>query len=242
MAAAAYLLVNMATNLLQDAEFGAVTIRRSHLSRSLRLKVNERGDVVISMPKRAPLYLAKKLLDDARDQVRRTVQKTQTQLVVLQNGELIGKSHRLVIRDSDELSGRLIGTFIEITVPSHLAVDSLEVQDYIKQFALKALRTQAKAYLSRQLQILADQYSFSYSNVRFSNAGTRWGSCSSTGTISLNVWLMQLPFELIDYVIIHELCHTRQMNHSQEFWALVEAILPNYKQLRRALKAQRPYL
>jgi predicted metal-dependent hydrolase len=232
----------MATNLLEDAEFGAVTIRRSHLSRSLRLKVNERGALVISMPKRAPLYLAKQLLDDAREQVRRTIQKAQTQLVVLQSGDLIGKSHRLVIRESDELSGRLIGTFIEVTVPPHMAVESQEVQDYIKQFALKALRTQAKAYLSRQLQTLATRYGFMYSNVRFSNAGTRWGSCSSSGTISLNIWLMQLPFELIDYVIVHELCHTRQMNHSPKFWSLVEAILPNYKLLRRALKAQRPYL
>jgi predicted metal-dependent hydrolase len=232
----------MPTTSLQDAEFGSVAIRRSHLARNLRLKVNERGALVISMPKRAPLYLAKQLLDEARDQVRRTIQKTQTQLSVLHSGDLIGKSHRLVIREGDELSGRLIGTFIEITITPAMVADSQEVQDYIKQFALKALRTQAKAYLSRQLQLLATRHGFGYSNIRFSNAGTRWGSCSSSGTISLNIWLMQLPFELIDYVLVHELCHTRQMNHSPKFWTLVEAILPNYRELRRALRAQRPYL
>jgi predicted metal-dependent hydrolase len=232
----------MPSTLLEDAEFGAITIRRSPLARSLRLKVDERGALIISMPKRAPLYLAKRLLDEARDQVRHSLKKAQTNLSILQNGDLIGKSHRLVLREGDELSGRLIGTFIEVTVPTAMPVDSAEVQDYIKQFALKALRTQAKAYLSRQLQTMADRHGFGYSAVRFSNAGTRWGSCSSTGTISLNIWLMQLPFELIDYVIVHELCHTRQMNHSPRFWALVEAILPNYKELRRSLKAQRPYL
>ncbi len=232
----------MATTFLQDAEFGAITIRRSPLARSLRLKVNERGSLVISMPKRAPLYLAKRLIDEAREQVRHSLQKAVAQLSILKNGDLIGKSHRLVIRDGDELSGRLIGTFIEVTLPAGIPPESQAAQEYIKDFALKALRTQAKAYLTRQLKVMAERHGFRYSSVRFSNAGTRWGSCSSSGTISLNIWLMQLPFELIDYVIVHELCHTRQMNHSPQFWVLVEAILPNYRELRRRLKAQRPYL
>lgn len=227
---------------LQDTEFGSITIRRSSLARSLRLKIDHKGGLVISMPKRAPLYLAQRLLNEARDQVRRTLAKNQQQLTVLRNGDLIGKSHRLVVRDGEALQGRVIGTFVEVTVPTHMPADSPEVQTYIKEVSLKALRTQAKAYLTRQLSNLAAQHGFRYETVRFSNAGTRWGSCSSTGTISLNIWLMQLPFELIDYVIIHELCHTEQMNHSPAFWQLVETIMPDYKVRRRALKARHPYL
>jgi predicted metal-dependent hydrolase len=230
------------SHTLQDTEFGSISIRRSSLARSLRLKIDHKGGLVISMPKRAPLYLAQRLVDEARDQVRRSLAVTQEQLTVLRHGDLIGKSHRLVVREGSELAGRVIGTFVEVTVPSGMSMDSQEVQHYIKEVSLKALRTQAKAYLTRQLQSLAQKHGFSYESVRFSNAGTRWGSCSSTGTISLNIWLMQLPFELIDYVIIHELCHTLQMNHSPAFWDLVEAILPDYKTRRRALKAQRPYL
>lgn len=227
---------------LEDVEFGNIAIRRSSLARSLRLKIDHRGSLVISMPKRAPLYLAKRLVDEARDQVRRSLAQTHTELTTLRHGDIIGKSHRLVLREGPELNGRLIGTFVEVTVPTHMSAESHEVQTYIKEVSLKALRTQAKAYLTRQLQKMAETHGFAYENVRFSNAGTRWGSCSSTGTISLNIWLMQLPFELIDYVIIHELCHTAQMNHSPAFWQLVENILPDYKQRRRALKAQRPYL
>lgn len=227
---------------LQDTEFGSIAIRRSSLARSLRLKIDHKGGLVISMPKRAPLYLAQRLVDEARDQVRRSLAVTQEQLTVLKHGDLIGKSHRLVLREGSQLSGRVIGTFVEVTVPTGMPSDSAEVQHYIKEIALKALRTQAKAYLTRQLQTLAQKHGFHYESVRFSNAGTRWGSCSSSGTISLNIWLMQLPFELIDYVIIHELCHTEQMNHSQAFWNLVEGILPDYKVRRRALKARRPYL
>lgn len=227
---------------LTDTEFGDITIRRSSLARSLRLKIDHKGTLVISMPKRAPLYLAQRLLDEARSQVRTSLAKSQQRLTVLKHGDLIGKSHRLVLRQGEALHGRIIGTFIEVTVPPDMPADSQEVQTYIKEVALKALRTQAKAFLTRQLETLASKHGFNYETVRFSNAGTRWGSCSSSGTISLNIWLMQLPFELIDYVIIHELCHTEQMNHSTAFWQLVETILPDYKARRRALKARQPYL
>ncbi|HET9411631.1 MAG TPA: SprT family zinc-dependent metalloprotease [Candidatus Saccharimonadales bacterium] len=227
---------------INDSEFGTITIKRSALAQSLRLKINHQGALVVSMPKRAPLYLAKQLINQARDQVRRGLKQTKNELTILRHGDLIGKSHRLVIRQGEALHGRILGTFIEISVPPLAAHDSHEVQSYIKEFALKALRTQARAYLSRQLANLANTHGFAFESVRFSNAGTRWGSCSTSGTISLNIWLMQLPFELIDYVIIHELCHTRHMDHSAAFWQQVEQILPDYRLRRRALKDQRPYL
>lgn len=230
------------TQSLQDAEFGTIQIRRSALTHSVRLKIDHRGKLIISMPKRAPLYLARHLVNDARDQIRTNLTKTQAGLTPLRHGDLIGKSHRLVIRVGSGLHGRVIGTFIEVTIPSNKNIESAEIQSYIKEVSIKALRTQAKAYLTRELHTKATEHGFMYHNIRFSNAGTRWGSCSTSGTISLNIWLMQLPFDLIDYVIIHELCHTRQMNHSPAFWQLVEAILPDYKVRRSALKAMRPYL
>ena len=147
-----------------------------------------------------------------------------------------------MVSEGPELASRLVETTLHITLPTSLPIESPAAQTFIKQAALKALRKQAKAYLTRRVTSLAAEHGFHFNDIRFSNAGTRWGSCSSKGTLSLNIWLMQLPFELIDYVLIHELCHTRQMNHSPQFWLQVEAILPNYKELRRTLKAQHPYL
>lgn len=105
---------------------------------------------------------------------------------------------------------------------------------------LDELRKKAKAYLPGRLAALAAEHGFRYQKARLSSAGTRWGSCSSRGTISLNIALMRLDQELIDYVIIHELCHTRQMNHGPAFWSLVEQYCRKYKQLRRQLRNKKP--
>lgn len=228
--------------VLEDQEFGTIAVRRTRLARSVRLRVSAQGAVSISMPKRAPLYLAKQLLEQARPQIRRNLVSTEARLTPLKNGDLIGKSHRLVITEGSELTSRLIETTLHVTIPGTLPITSREAQTFIKQAALKALRKQATAYLTRRLTTMANEHGFRFTSIRFGNAGTRWGSCSTRGTISLNIWLMQLPFELIDYVLLHELCHTVEMNHSPRFWALVENLVPNYKELRRALRSQHPYL
>ena len=227
---------------INDQEFGAITIRRSRLARNVRLKVSQNGLVSISMPKYAPLYLAQRLLEQAREQVRTNLTQTNQELTLLNDGDLIGKSHRLQISEGSELASRLADMTLQVTLPSGMPVHSPKAQMYIKKAALKALKKQAQAYLTRRLAMLAHEFGFSYKNIRFSNAGTRWGSCSTTGTISMNIWLMQLPFELIDYVLIHELCHTREMNHSPKFWWHVQMILPNYKLLKKQLKDWHPYL
>jgi len=77
--------------------------------------------------------------------------------------------------------------------------------------------------------------SIPYTKVRLSRARTRWGSCSSTGTISLNVQLARLPKNLLEYVVVHELAHRHEMNHSPAFWRIVATILPDYRQRRKEL-------
>ena len=105
---------------------------------------------------------------------------------------------------------------------------------------VKKLRERAKRYLPKRLFVLAKEFGFSYDRVRLSHASTRWGSCSSSGTISLNIGLMKLPEVLIDYVLIHELAHTREMNHSVKFWEIVEGCDRDYKRHRKALKMFNP--
>ncbi len=98
------------------------------------------------------------------------------------------------------------------------------------------LRKQAKAYLPGRLAELAAQHGFSYNQVRIKHNVSNWGSCSVKKNINLNLNLMRLPAELRDYVMLHELCHLKYMNHGKEFHALLESICPNHKELRRQLR------
>ena len=98
------------------------------------------------------------------------------------------------------------------------------------------LRKQAKAYLPGRLAELAAQHGFSYNQVRIKHNVSNWGSCSVKKNINLNLNLMRLPAELQDYVMLHELCHLKYMNHGKEFHALLESVCPNHKALRRQLR------
>lgn len=226
---------------IQDPEFGAISLRRSRLTRNIRLKLDSRGVISITLPKRAPLFLAKQLLNDSRASIRNSLVKIQQHKPTYRHGDIIGKVHRLRIEQDDErgYSHRLGQSELVVFTPVAAAPDM--IQQEIHEGISKALRVQAKAYLPRRLKALAQTHGFTYEKLRYSSAGTRWGSCSSEGTISLNIWLMQLPFELIDYVILHELCHTRHMNHGDMFWGELAKYCPDYKDLKRRLKQHHPY-
>ena len=104
----------------------------------------------------------------------------------------------------------------------------------------KILMKKARDYLPYRLEYFAKLYGYHYEKCRLSHAATRWGSCSSTGTISLNIGLMQVPEVLRDYVILHELAHLNHMDHSAAFWAEVGEHDPRYKDHRNKLKKFSP--
>lgn len=225
-----------------DEEFGVVMYRRSPQARFVRIRVTEDGVVRASLPKRAPLYLVKELLDSSRTEIRKLINDQKAKQVSYTSGMAIGHSHRLYIEhaDVDEPLKKVSGQALLITLPHTYKDHEHTARSYISTQVKAALKREAKAYLPRRLRYLADTYGFEYERERFGNQRGRWGSCSSSGTISLNVALMNLPHELIDYVLIHELAHTRQMNHSPEFWGIVENCMPSYKQHRKILKTMSP--
>ena len=95
---------------------------------------------------------------------------------------------------------------------------------------LKELTRQAKEQIPQRVQFFARQMGVEYNRITIRCQKTRWGSCSSRKDLNFNCLLMMVPEEELDYVVVHELCHLREMNHSPAFWAQVEAVLPDYKE------------
>jgi hypothetical protein len=101
---------------------------------------------------------------------------------------------------------------------------------------VERMRAQAKAELPPRLAELAAQHGFQYKRVFIKNNRTNWGSCSSLGNINLNLRLVTLPQELQDYVMLHELCHLKYLNHSPQFHALLESVCPGHRALEKQIK------
>jgi predicted metal-dependent hydrolase len=226
--------------IIQDEEFGKITIRRSARATQVRLRVAPDGTLRASLPLYAPTFLVKRLIKSSRQELRDLLVHSQPQ-AVYSDGMRVGKSQTLIVRQfSGAIQVTRRGQQLIISMPVDKTLEDADIVRAVRDGIILALRVEAKSYLPKRLSFIADKYGFKYKKVRFSHASGRWGSCTSEGTISLNIALMKLPFELIDYVIIHELAHTANMNHSPEFWALVAVGDPLYKEHRRALKQEAP--
>lgn len=101
---------------------------------------------------------------------------------------------------------------------------------------LQKLMTLAKTEIPRRVKYFADKMCVTYGRITIRNQKTRWGSCSQAGNLNFNCHLVEMPPEILDYVVVHELCHRKQMNHSRLFWMEVEKVLPDYRLRQRWLK------
>ena len=101
---------------------------------------------------------------------------------------------------------------------------------------IRALAQQAVQILPGRLQYYAPLVGVSYGRVTVRCQKTKWGSCSSQGNLNFNCLLMLCPPEVLDYIVVHELCHRKELNHSPRFWAEVERVMPDYKRHRDWLK------
>lgn len=113
-----------------------------------------------------------------------------------------------------------------------------EAEDVKKLTAeeIKTLAEQALKLIPQRVEYFARQVGVTYGRITIRNQKTRWGSCSSKGNLNFNCLLMLAPKEILDYVVVHELCHRKEMNHSKAFWTEVEKVLPDYRQSVQWLK------
>jgi len=128
-----------------------------------------------------------------------------------------------------------------LTIPQKLELNPATLP-LLKQAMTAWYKTEAYKYLIPRVDYFAQLIGATYNAVRLKNQKTCWGSCSAKGNINLNWRLIMAPENVSDYVIIHELCHLKYLNHSPEFWNLVKRHYPDYQNSRRWLKHNRQYL
>ncbi len=220
---------------------GEVQIVKHAQAKSIRITIGNTNKVRVSIPKWAPYQAGVKFAQAKQAWILEHFTPTEK----LPHGMAIGKFHHLYYQPSSEVANvgtRQKGSELWVTFPDMLQTTSPEVQNAAHRLATKALRKQAERLLPGRLQTLASKHGFTFTSVEVRQLKARWGSCNSKQEITLNLFLMQLPWDLIDYVLLHELTHTKALHHGPDFWAIFEQALPGAKQKRRALKDYKPAL
>jgi predicted metal-dependent hydrolase len=213
------------------------TLKRSNKRRSIGLRIDHRG-LTVSMPLRA----SEKWLD--------TVLQEKAQWVVEKlDGwqERVPEAVQWVDGESLDYLGEQLTLRVETSLfsaPAQLRKNELWVfvkNDHephkIEQAVTRWYQQEALPLFKQRVDHYAPLLNVLPRTVKLSNAKTQWGCCTARGTVHLNLQLIKLPLHLIDYVVVHELAHLREMNHSAAFWQEVESVCPDYLQHRAELKA-----
>lgn len=232
----------MAVKQISLPEIGTVSIYRRRGNRSLRLSVGAGGEVRLSMPSWLPYKAGERFALSKRDWIAAHRLRSAGRL---EHGQQVGKAHRLYFEPKESLlrvNTRLRQNEIRITHPHELPSLDAQVQTAARKACIRALRREAEDVLPGRLADLSWQTGLDYNSVAIKHLKSRWGSCSSARDISLNLFLMQLPWHLIDYVLLHELTHTKVMRHGPPFWAELAKHTPRAKELRKEIAAHQPVL
>jgi len=231
----------MASKKFPLTGFGEITIAKRAGNRNIRLSVKPDGAVLVTVPSWATyqsgLRFASTKLDWLLEQV--------PERTVLRDGQPVGKYHHLQLSPTRGLKTpkTLVSkTSVIVRYPIELDPDDDVVQAAATLACIRALRNQATQLLPQRLEQLASQHDFHFNEVRIKRLKGRWGSCDQRQRIVLNLFLMQLPWECIDYVLLHELTHTKIMQHGPPFWGVMQGLVPNLAAIRKQMRSHRPVL
>ncbi len=170
-------------------------------------------------------YLIKK--SNRAKRVRLTIHQKKGIILTVPNGIANNIAENFLIAKMDWLLKKL-DLFNQFKGPQVSKAEDKE--KYFKN------KQQARRFVIDRLKYFSEKYSFKFNRISIRNQKTRWGSCSEKGNLNFNYRLIYLTKEQADYIIVHELCHLRQLNHSRKFWSLVEEIVPNYLEIKKELR------
>lgn len=248
-----YEIIAIVHKVIEDTEFGEIKLSKYKKSKYLRIKISQKAEVSLSMPHFVTYDTALEFLEEKRAWLKAEInkldlEKAQLKFIkpdaVIEIPDIQGhgdddqitkaidldyktKFHKLELIpcDLDRVSHRISTNKIKVYYPKVLSSKHEFVKDGIDEALREALRREAKMFLPRRLKEFSLKHNLRYKSLSLRDTKTRWGSCTHDNKINLCIHIMKLPDELIDYVLLHELAHTRVKNHSKAFWDLLSELL-----------------
>lgn len=225
-----------------------VEVRRKAFRRRLTIQLKPQRPILILAGKLTPKNLIFEFLHEKKDWIEkcltkfREIEKKMPAKNIVAGNQFWFLGQSLKLKPVITLNKKHFFAQVQDELHIHIPRDQWSANSSLEDFThlhhnLRLFyKREGVKYLSHRVQHLAASTGLQPSSVRFREQSTRWGSCSSKAAINLNWRLIVFRPQLIDYVIIHELCHIQHMNHSQKFWSLVEKFEPNYEVLIKELK------
>ncbi len=212
--------------MVQDKDLGLITFKEN--IRAKRMSVRIMSDsLLVNLPKGYKEKDGLKFIDEIREKLIKRQKSIGKSTNILSEGKILSTRTfdvHITKTDRKTVYASLKSGILHIEYPQELAFGDRQTQTFFWNAINYFLRKEAKRILPDRTRILAGEHGFSYTDVKIQSSKTRWGSCNRKMNINLSFYLMLLPQHLIDYVILHELCHTREMNHSHRFWDWMDKV------------------
>lgn len=225
--------------LLDDKELGTIVFRRNLRAKRLSVRIHPRK-LEVNIPKGLSEKDGLKFVNSVREKLLKKQNLAEKKsILITENAPLQTLTFLVQVKKTPrkDIFSSLKSGVLWIEYPDQLDEKDEKTQLYFWNSINYFLRKEAKRILPYRTQQLAEKYDFNFSEVKIQSSKSRWGSCNSKKTINLSFFLLLLPQHLIDYVILHELCHTKEMNHSPKFWAWMDKVTEGKaKELRNELK------
>ncbi len=210
--------------IIEDEQLGRLVIRVN--ARARRLIFRTKSDAIyVSVPPHTSMKEVERAIEQLRGKLAGSRERLSCTVIDL-DYKIETDFFRLSLATGSRdqfLAHSELGKMQIVCPPSADFADE-RLQEWLRKVVEEALRRNAKIVLPPRLRQLATQHGFTCGNVKINSSRGRWGSCSAQKNINLSYFLLLLPVHLIDYVLLHELCHTREMNHSDRFWALMDKV------------------
>ena len=227
----------MSKTTINIPDIGDVDFVKNPRAKNIRIHING-SKIKVTYPR----YVSRTLARSYVVSKKTWINNHKSKIHVFHSGDLIGKQHKLVLETSNitKISSKVTNNTLHINVPMGVDAYSASVQTKIHSKIEKILKTESEDLVTDRLKDISFENNIDYRSINYKKLTRRWGSCDNKKNIILNLYLVQLPWDLINYVIVHELAHTIELNHSPKFWNIVESIIPDYKKLKTQLNKHSP--